>query len=108
MNKKSAKNFECEHCDFKCSKQSNYDRHLLTGKHLFKANLNNIEQISCHNSILQCDICGKEYKGRNGLWYHKQDIYKESLLDIKNGISKHNNLPTLLFLETTDTLFATK
>ena len=72
MNNKSAKIFECIHCDFKCCKQSNYDRHLLTGKHMFKANLNNIEQNSCHNSNLQCDICGKIYKGRNGLWYHKQ------------------------------------
>jgi len=92
MNKKSAKNFECEHCDFKCSKQSNYDRHLLTGKHLFKANLNNIEQISCHNSILQCDICGKEYKGRNGLWYHKQKC-KEPIISTNhcNDVDNVNN-----------------
>jgi hypothetical protein len=39
---------------------------------MFKTNLNNIEHNSCHNSNLQCDICGKIYKGRNGLWYHKQ------------------------------------
>ena len=72
MNAKSAKLFECTSCDFKCCKQSNYDRHLLTGKHLFKQNLNNIEHISCPTPLLQCDICGKIYKGRNGLWYHKQ------------------------------------
>jgi hypothetical protein len=72
MNNKSAKYFECILCDFKCCKQSNYDRHLLTGKHLFKQNLNNFEHISCQNPVLQCDICGKSYKGRNGLWYHKQ------------------------------------
>ena len=83
MNKKSAKMFGCELCDFKCSKQSNYDRHLMTSKHMFKANLNNIEQISCHNSILQCDICGKEYKGRNGLWYHKQKC-KEPIISNSN------------------------
>jgi hypothetical protein len=83
MNKKSAKIFECEHCDFKCSKQSNYNRHLLTGKHMFKAKLNNIEQISCHNSNLQCDTCGKEYKGRNGLWYHKQKC-KETIISNNN------------------------
>ena len=72
MNAKSAQLFECKICDFKCSKQSNYDRHLLTGKHVFKQNLNNFEHISCQNSNLQCDTCGKSYKGRNGLWYHKQ------------------------------------
>ena len=72
MNNKSAQTFECKICDFKCSKQSNYDRHLLTGKHMFKKNLNNFEHISCQNTNLQCDTCGKSYKGRNGLWYHKQ------------------------------------
>ena len=72
MNNKSAKTFECKLCDFKCCKQSNYDRHLLTGKHMFKQNLNIIEHNSCQNNVLQCDICGKSYKGRNGLWYHKQ------------------------------------
>jgi hypothetical protein len=96
MNKKSAKIFECEQCDFKCSKQSNYDRHLITGKHMFKANLNNIEQFSCHNSILQCDICGKKYKGRNGLWYHKQKckettISNNNYNDVDNVNNKHDD-----------------
>ena len=50
---------------------------------MFKANLNNIEQISCHNSILQCDLCGKKYKGRNGLWYHKQKC-KETIITNNN------------------------
>ena len=25
--------FYCELCDYKCSKKSNFNRHLLTGKH---------------------------------------------------------------------------
>jgi len=79
MNNKSAKTFECKICDFKCCKQSNYDRHLLTGKHMFKQNLNNIEHTSCQNPVLQCDICGKSYKGRNGLWYHKQKCKEQCL-----------------------------
>jgi len=87
MNAKSAKTFECNICDFKCSKQSNYDRHLLTGKHMFKQNLNNIEHKTCQNHILQCDICGKSYKGRNGLWYHKQ---KCKIIET-NLTNKNNN-----------------
>ena len=30
---KNAKNFYCKYCDFKCSKQSNYETHCLTPKH---------------------------------------------------------------------------
>ena len=26
--------FECKPCDFKCSKKSDWDRHLFTAKHL--------------------------------------------------------------------------
>ena len=31
---KNAKIFECISCDFKCTKQSDYNRHLLTRKHI--------------------------------------------------------------------------
>jgi hypothetical protein len=88
MNNKSAKTFECKICDFKCCKQSNYDRHLLTGKHMFKEKLNIFEQISCQKPFLQCDICGKSYKGRNGLWYHKQKC-KDT--DLTNNNNNNNN-----------------
>ena len=30
---KNAEKFYCEHCDFKCSKLSNYNIHCLTPKH---------------------------------------------------------------------------
>lgn len=76
MNKKEQKSFECKICDFNCSKQSNLNRHFSTAKHLFNENLNNFEQIKSKNSVFQCEKCGKEYKGRNGLWYHKK-ICKE-------------------------------
>ena len=34
---KNAEIFECKDCDFKCSKKSNYDKHILTLKHTNKA-----------------------------------------------------------------------
>ena len=85
MNNKSAKKFECKLCDFKCCKQSNYGRHLLTGKHVFNSNLNIFEHISCQKPFLQCDICGKSYKGRNGLWYHKQKCKGTTLTNKNNN-----------------------
>ena len=34
-----AKLFECKSCDFKCSKKSDWNRHLFTAKHLNRINL---------------------------------------------------------------------
>ena len=91
MNTKSAKTFECNICDFKCSKQSNFTRHLGTGKHAFKEKLNKFEQISCQNNSFKCDTCGKDYKGRNGLWYHKQKCQETSnKTDIKSDNAVSN------------------
>ena len=42
-NQKSAKKtpqFVCKSCDFKCSKQSDYDRHIETMKHKMLINAN--------------------------------------------------------------------
>jgi len=84
MNKKTAKIFECKNCDFSCSKLSNYKQHLTTGKHVFNKNLNEFELNSCQNNNFKCDICGKDYKGRNGLWYHKQKCQETNIKpDIK-------------------------
>lgn len=65
---KNAKFFSCEICDFKCCKQSDYDRHLLTAKHKFRTfRTKNRQKTPLHT----CD-CGKEYQARNSLWYHKK------------------------------------
>jgi len=62
--------FECKPCDFKCSKKSDWNRHLFTAKHLNNINL---EQFSAKNSNgFACVFCGKEYKYRNSLWYHNK------------------------------------
>jgi hypothetical protein len=60
----------CILCDFKCSKQSDWNRHILTRKHLNRINLNNLEQTL--HSEFTCKICHKIYKARNSLWYHEQ------------------------------------
>jgi len=66
---KNADKYYCEKCNFKCSKQSNYDIHLATAKH--KKILNDTDQM--HTSrMYSCDKCGQEYKYHSGLWRHKQ------------------------------------
>ena len=67
--KKNAKIFYCEYCDFDCSKQSNYDKHLLTLKHqktynsLTKPQKNAVPSYFCN--------CGKTYNHRQSLYKHK-------------------------------------
>lgn len=62
--------FECESCDFVCSKQCDWDRHIATRKHEFRTQLNkkNAEGLGG----LTCKFCGKGYSARNSLWYHQK------------------------------------
>ena len=57
-----AKLFECKSCDFKCSKKSDWNRHLFTAKHL---NRTNIEQNYAEKSVTyKCSYCCREYTAR--------------------------------------------
>jgi hypothetical protein len=66
------KKFYCSFCDYKCSKKSEYDKHLLTLKHI---NRTNIEQ---KNRQYKCNKCNKMYSARNSLWYHKKKCVSEN------------------------------
>jgi len=82
--KKNAENanfFICELCDFKCSKQSNMDKHNLSLKH--KKNDAELQQNAIKESFI-CN-CGKEYKFRQGLWKHKKQCTIENCEKIKNN-----------------------
>ena len=63
---KNATILKCEPCDFLCSKKSNYVKHLLTRKH--KSLTEKEQKVPLH----RCSYCEKEYKSREGLWYHKK------------------------------------
>ena len=75
---KNAPIFSCEECDFKCSKQSNYDAHLLTLKHQNRTILN---EKSPKNAEFVCE-CGKIYKFRNSLWYHKRKCTAKNIITV--------------------------
>ena len=70
------KTFSCEDCHYKCSKKSDWDRHLLTSKHqkTYKILINtdkcDAENATIINSFI-CN-CGKEYKHRQSLFNHKK------------------------------------
>ena len=72
------KYYICDICDFKCSKKSNYEKHLLTSKHQkgILLNKNAIKPIKNAKDNFMCKNCNKEYTARNSLWYHEKKCVK--------------------------------
>lgn len=62
MNNK--KTFHCNFCNYVTKKKSNYVRHKLSTKHSDNTCVENDNKYNC--------VCGKKYKGRDGLWRHQQ------------------------------------
>jgi len=88
---KMPKIYNCINCNFKCSKQSNYDAHILTAKHKMLINANG--NLPKNAKAYMCS-CGKEYKQAPSLTRHKKNCNGES----KKIITEINNS----ILETTD------
>ena len=63
--------FTCTPCDFICSKQCDWNRHLITRKHICRTKNEPIEPKNADSKYL-CDHCGKKYNARNSLWYHNK------------------------------------
>ena len=70
--------FNCETCDYICSKKYNLDRHVLTAKHL-KATNGNISatNLGQNEQTYLCSYCSKQYSNRSGLWRHNKKCFKE-------------------------------
>ena len=77
-------NFECKKCDFNCCKQSDYNRHIKTIKHIHGMNGNKKDTMETKNTSLCICNCGKEYSSRAGLWKHKKKCTKETNEKIYN------------------------
>ena len=80
---KNAEYIICEICNFKCSKLSNYNTHILTRKHKI---LQNTTEENAKNAEYICD-CNKVYKHHSSLWNHKKRCnfkIKENIIEEKN------------------------
>tara|TARA_B100000900_G_scaffold372916_1_gene353144 strand:- start:342 stop:1223 length:882 start_codon:yes stop_codon:yes gene_type:complete len=66
---KNPENFYCEDCNFKCSKLSEWKRHISTAKH---KKIVNVDKKTPKNATPFVCECGKSYKQRQGLSRHKK------------------------------------
>ena len=69
--------YVCQHCDFKCIKKTNWNRHLTTQKHNRLMNANDLEHF---NDKFQC-FCGKQYNHMSSLCKHKQKCILDHNID---------------------------
>jgi hypothetical protein len=74
---KNAEKYICKFCDFKCSKPSDWSRHIIRPKHLSnekRYNLGiNFSEKTPHEEFI-CD-CGRVYQYSSGLWRHRQKCF---------------------------------
>jgi Txe/YoeB family toxin of Txe-Axe toxin-antitoxin module len=70
--------FFCESCDYRTSRKSSFDNHILSAKHKKHTNMtiletsgNNFMQELCISKY-SCKNCSKEFKNRSGLWKHNK------------------------------------
>jgi len=82
LSQKSPKNFKCELCHYITSYSKDYNKHLLTNKHINNANNGSDNANVLPEKNYVCNICAKCYKDRAGLWRHKKNV----LTTMKNRI----------------------
>ena len=89
---KNAEIFECNNCDFKCSKKSNYDKHLLTLKHKNATkcytNATDLEQKNA-----KCSFCQREFKHSSSMYRHKKECKEknEQTNTINSDVNNNDN-----------------
>ena len=66
---KSSDNYYCEECNYSTSRQSQYNRHILTPKHKILTDTN--KKVPKSSKVYECE-CGKSYKHASSLCGHKK------------------------------------
>ena len=100
--KKSSKIY-CNICDYETTKKSNYDAHVLTGKHL-KSKFGDTSVTAGDTKLaillptfekkMVCEICNKQYMSRNGLWKHKKKCIIPDTADTADTHDTHDTHDT--------------
>lgn len=87
--KKKVPKFFCEKCNYSTERKSQYERHILTAKHL---NVDNVDKnvdkkVPKGSKPFSCE-CGMKYKHRQSLSIHRK---KCKLIDFNNDNNDTNN-----------------
>ena len=90
--KKSSKKvpiiYSCEACDYNTSRKSQWDRHILTAKHLRFTNDDDMFTEKVHKEF-RCEHCNKVFNFRQSLWRHKKQCKKIKNNDVgSSNVSK--------------------
>lgn len=84
----------CEKCDYKTSKKSSYDDHLISKRHN-KSIISNEESAKFCSPKFICKPCNKSYKDYSGLWRHKKKC--PNMIDnLKNELSSEDKQQELI------------
>jgi len=76
----------CEKCDYKTSRQSQYNRHLLTDKHINRTFEINMKHNSSLPKIYLCDLCKEQFNSKTTLWRHKKKCVSFDINDTQQLI----------------------
>lgn len=90
---KVAQNYYCEKCDYRTSKTSSYNKHILTAKHNLSTDSNENVAKSC--SQLICSQCQKMYQSKSGLWNHKKKCSQKQQKIENTNNNSNNGMPVL-------------
>ena len=77
MSQNCSNKFYCELCDYNCSKQSVFKKHLSTRKHI-NNNDNNAKMSQKCPTLYECEFCPKVFKDRAGLWRHNKKCNEDT------------------------------
>jgi hypothetical protein len=98
----SAPKFICESCNINCSKKNDWDRHILTSKHVSKVTGNLNGNNNSAEKSFPCKLCNKIYKSRKGLWGHNKtcnstvDNLTDNSHESKNEINNKDIIDLLI------------
>jgi hypothetical protein len=91
----------CDTCNLTTNYKKDFDKHLLTPKHIKLTDPYYIElETECIDGKFTCSKCNKSYKSRVGLWKHKKNCEKscETIVNSNTNETLSNQITPELIL----------
>ena len=85
--------FSCNICNYVCCKKFNYERHLLSSRHIQLTVGDNLaNKNEQKNKKYCCEKCNKPYSSRNGLWKHSKICNANISMDENENANKKDEI----------------